>query len=266
LTQNEGHNAKVNLHLTHIGIDMNEESKTNSEDSNNQEKARVKCQVERLVNWSATDCQLLHGDCLEAIKDLPGNSIDMVLIDPPYSTPTVASFGRKVNKRLSDLAIQEFYFSKIKEELERVMTSDAPLFIFCDDIYYAVLVGLFYEWKQINLLVWDKKRIGMGKPFRRRHELLFYANRGKAATNGTMSHIPTILEHSLTKKHHGAEKPVELCEKLIAEFCPIGGKVLDLFMGSGTTGVACKNLNRGFIGMELNKEYFDIATKRIQSS
>ena len=206
---------------------------------------------------------LYQGDCLDVMASLRDGSVDIVLMDPPYSTPTVASFGRNVTKRLSDLAIQEFYFTAIKSELERVMKKDAALFIFCDDIYYAVLVGLFYDWKQINLLVWDKKRIGMGKPFRRRHELIFYASRGTPVANGTMSHIPTILEYSITKEHHGAEKPVALCESLIQELSPKGSTVLDPFLGSGTTGVAAMNTNRRFIGIELDPGYFDIACKRI---
>ena len=210
--------------------------------------------------------KLIQGDCLERMKEIPGGSVDMVLTDPPYSTPTVASFGRQVTKRLSDLAIQEYYFSVIKSELERIMKPGAPLIVFCDDIYYAVLVGLFYDWKQINLLVWDKKRIGMGKPFRRRHELLFYANRGSQVVTGKMSHIPTIIESPLTKKHHGAEKPVALCQMLIEELTPSDGVVLDPFMGSGTTGVTCKILGRDFIGIELDEKYFEIAKQRIEGT
>lgn len=210
--------------------------------------------------------RLLLGDCVDLVKDIETGSVDMVLIDPPYSTPTVAAFGRQVTKRLSDLAIQEHYFSAIKSELERIMKPDAPLLVFCDDIYYAVLVGLFYDWKQINLLVWDKKRIGMGKPFRRRHELLFYANRGTPVVNGTMSHIPTILEHPLTKEHHGAEKPVDLCQKLIEELTPSDGLVVDLFMGSGTTGVAATKAGRRFTGIELDPGYFETAQRRIEAA
>ncbi len=201
------------------------------------------------------------GDCLELLPDMP--KVDLVLTDPPYSTPTVASFGRKVNKRLSDLSIQEFYFTAIKNELEKIMKKDASLFIFCDDIYYAVLVGLFYEWKQINLLIWDKKRIGMGRPFRKRHELLFYANRGTPAVNGTMSHIPTILEFPITKQYHGAEKPVGLCKLLISEFCPANGTVLDLFVGSGTTLVAGRQSNRKVIGIEMEEKNCEIAAQRL---
>jgi site-specific DNA-methyltransferase (adenine-specific) len=207
---------------------------------------------------------LILGDCMDAVKNIPSASVDMVMIDPPYSTPTVASFGRQVTKRLSDLAIQEYYFGALKPELERVLKHDAPLMIFCDDIYYAVLVGLFYDWKQINLLVWDKKRIGMGKPFRRRHECLFYANRGTPPLTGEMSHIPTILECPLTKEHHGAEKPLELCEQMIRELTPPGGCVVDLFMGSGTTGVAAVKSGRRFTGCELDPRYFQTARQRVR--
>ena len=210
--------------------------------------------------------KLIHGDCIEEIKTLPENCADMILIDPPYSTPTVASFGRKVTKRLSDLSIQEHYFSTLKIEIERILKHDAPIFIFCDDIYYAVLVGLFYDWKQINLLVWDKKKIGMGKPFRKRHELIFYANRGTPTVNKTMSHIPTILEYPLTKKFHGAEKPVGLCRQLIKEFTPANGMVIDLFMGSGSVGVAAISENRHFTGIELDPGYFEIAKQRIEGT
>lgn len=219
--------------------------------------------VEQIVK-PAVDLRL--GDCLDVILSLETASVDMVMIDPPYSTPTIASFGRTKCKRLSDLAIQEFYFSALKVELERIMKENAPLLIFCDDIYYAVLVGLFYDWKQINLLVWDKKRIGMGSPFRRRHELLFYANRGTPPVNGTMSHIPTILEYPLTKEYHGAEKPMELCRQLIAELTPETGLVVDLFMGSGTTGVAAKKTGRRFIGVELDPGYFATAQARIEEA
>lgn len=230
------------------------------------------CDTENQRDSSASELsglvmpRLLLGDCVYLVKEIETGSVDMVLIDPPYSTPTVAAFGRQVTKRLSDLAIQEHYFSAIKSELERIMKPDAPLLVFCDDIYYAVLVGLFYDWKQLNLLVWDKKRIGMGKPFRRRHELLFYANRGTPIVNGTMSHIPTILEHPLTKEHHGAEKPVDLCQKLIAELTPGDGLVVDLFMGSGTTGVAATKAGRRFIGIELDPGYFETARRRIEAA
>ena len=207
---------------------------------------------------------LIHGDCLEAMKSIPDGSIDMILTDPPYTSPTTHSFGRQIVKRLSDLAIQEFYFSEIKKEWERILKKDAPICVFCDDIYSAVLTGLFYEWKQTNIIVWDKGRIGMGNPFRKQHELIFYANRDSLVLNKTnMTHIPSIIKEPIKKAHHGAEKPLKLIEKLISGLTQENGVVLDCFMGSGTTGVACKNLNRDFIGIELDKKYFEIAKERM---
>ena len=127
--------------------------------------------------------KIYNEDCIEGMKKIPSASIDMVLTDPPYTSPTVHAFGRQKVNRLSDLAIQEFYFAEIKKEWERILKPNAPVLIFCDDIYSAVLMGLFYEWQQKNLVIWDKGRIGMGNPFRKQHELVFYANRGSIELN-----------------------------------------------------------------------------------
>jgi site-specific DNA-methyltransferase (adenine-specific) len=161
------------------------------------------------------EIELYHGDCLELMRRIPDASVDMILCDPPYTSPTTHAFGRQVVKRLSDLAIQEFYFGEIKKEWSRILKPDGPAIVFCDDVYSAVLTGLFYEWKQTALLIWDKGRIGMGNPFRKQHELLFYACRGSIALNkNSVTHIPTVLKFPLNKQHHGAEKPVDLVELL----------------------------------------------------
>ena len=67
----------------------------------------------------------------------------------------------------------------------------------------------------------------------------------------------------MTKEHHGAEKPVELCRQMIRELTPAGGCVVDLFMGSGTTGVAAVTAGRRFIGCELDPGYYATAKERI---
>jgi len=211
--------------------------------------------------------KIFNEDCLIGMKRIPDKSIDMIITDPPYTSPTVHAFGRQKVNRLSDLSIQEFYFSAIKKEWERILKPNSPVLIFCDDIYSAVLMGLFYEWQQKNLVIWDKGKIGMGNPFRKQHELIFYANRGSLELNKTnMTHIPSIIKQTITKEFHGAEKPVELIKKLIDGLTPQNSTVLDCFLGSGTTAVAAKETNRNFIGFELDKSYFDIAQKRIQNA
>ena len=210
--------------------------------------------------------KLILGDCLEVMKTLPDKSVDAVITDPPYSTQTVASFGRKIVKRLSDLAIQEFYFSAIKQEWERILKPSAPVFVFCDDAYYPVLFALFYSWHQTNLLIWDKGKIGMGNPFRRQHELIFYANRESIILADDVSYIPTIIKEALHKEYHAAEKPVAIIKRLIAGLVPCDSVILDPFMGSGTTGVACVQAGRDFIGIEIDPEYFAIAERRIKEA
>ena len=209
---------------------------------------------------------LLLGDCFEHMRMLEDQSVDLILTDPPYTTPTKHAFGRKAINRLSDLALQEFYFTAIKKEWARVLKPNAPIVVFCDDIYSAVLMGLFYEWAQKNILIWDKGRIGMGNPFRKQHELIFYANRGAIELNKeNLTHISTIQKHPITKHYHGAEKPVSLLTTFIEGLTEQGGIVLDCFMGSGSTGVACINTHRRFIGMELDPGYFEIAQRRLNT-
>lgn len=197
---------------------------------------------------------------------LGARSIDAVITDPPYSTPTVASFGRNVTKRLSDLAIQEFYFAEVKKRATHLLKDDAPLIVFCDDAYYPVLFSLFYDWQQTNLLVWDKGKIGMGNPFRRQHELIFYANRASLTLQDEIRCIPTVLKFGLTKEHHGAEKPTALIERLVEGLTPKGGVVFDPFMGSASTGVAALATERRFIGCELDPGYFEIACDRLEQA
>jgi len=203
-------------------------------------------------------------DCLDGMKRIDNKSIDFILTDPPYTTPTCHAFGRyKVNK-LSDLVIQEHYFSTIKSEWERILKPNAPIMVFCDDIYVAVLMGLFYEWHQKNIVVWDKGKIGLGNPFRKQHELIFYANRGAIHLNkDELTHIPTVIKAINHKQYHGAEKPVSLLELLIKGLTKRGDIVLDCFMGSGSVGVAAVNTGRRYLGFEVDRKYYKIALDRI---
>jgi len=115
----------------------------------------------------------------------------------------------------------------------------------------------------MGLLIWDKNRIGMGKPVRKRHELIFYANQGfrDFKKHGEYTHLPSVLNFKHDKdKIHGAQKPVELIEMLINGFTEENDTVADLFGGSGSTGIACDKTNRNGICFELNNE-ISIASK-----
>jgi site-specific DNA-methyltransferase (adenine-specific) len=207
--------------------------------------------------------RLYHGDCLEILPKL--GPVDLVLTDPPYSTPTVASFGRRICKHLGDLAIQEFYFKEVVARLERILSPCSPILFFCDDVYVAILTAIFYHYHQTNILVWDKGKIGMGSPFRRQHEFIFYAANGPVKLNPKCSHLPTVFKVPFTKQYHGAEKPASLIMRLIGGLSDEAAIVIDPFFGSGTTAVACERLGRKWIGIEISEQYCEIAAKRIEA-
>lgn len=204
-------------------------------------------------------------EAFEFLKGVADKSVDLIIIDPPYSTPVITSFGRKKNKNLADLSIQEYFFSGLKKEIERVLKEDGRLFIFCDDKFYPILYAVFYDWLNLQLLIWDKGRIGMGRPIRKQHEFILYANRGSwDFKKEELTHIPSIIKvKSECEKVHGAQKPIELLKTLIMGFSEEENVVLDCFAGSGNTLIAAKQTNRKFIGSDLNREYYGIAMKRL---
>lgn len=206
-------------------------------------------------------------DCTEFLKQIESNSVDLIIIDPPYSTPIITAFGRKKVKNLADLSIQEYFFTPIKLEFERILKENGRLFIFCDDKFYPLLFAVFYGWTNIGLLIWDKGKIGMGRPIRKQHELIMYANRGSwEFAKEELTHIPSVIKvKTESDKVHGAQKPIELLKTLIYGFSKEGDTVLDCFAGSGNTLKAAKELRRNFIGCDLNQEYTKIAQARIDA-
>ena len=201
----------------------------------------------------------------DLLKEVQTNSIDLIIIDPPYSTPVITAFGRKKVKNLADLSIQEYFFNGLKKEFERVLKENGRLFIFCDDKFYPVLFATFYDWLNIQLLIWDKGKIGMGRPIRKQHELIMYANRGTwEFGKEELTHIPSVIKvKTEPDKVHGAQKPIELLKTLIYGFSKEGDTILDCFAGSGNTLIASKELKRNFIGCDLNSEYYKTAENRI---
>ena len=111
----------------------------------------------------------------------------------------------------------------------------------------------------------------MGKPFRKRHELIVYANRETIDYNRTdgITHYPTVLQYKVVGQNerlHPAQKPIDLLQDLILGFSNQSSVIFDPFMGSGSTCVAAVNTNRHYIGFELNEDYFQIACKRLDEA
>ena len=213
---------------------------------------------------------LMQGDCLERMKEIQSGSVEMVLTDPPYGMnlkPQRSSgkFHGVSIKNDDSLDWCDSFFS----ECYRVTKVNSASMFFCSHhcvsefIQSAKKAG--YEIK--NLIVWDKGHFGMGGNWRPCHELILLCVKGRFVTHS--NNLKTIINFKKvhhSKAVHPTEKPVNLLEHLIVEpdYDPV--VILDPFMGSGSTGVACANTGRKFIGIELDLNYFNIALDRIETA
>jgi site-specific DNA-methyltransferase (adenine-specific) len=236
--------------------------------------------------------ELILGDCLEEMKDIPAGSVDMILTDPPYGT-TACKWDSIIS------------FEPMWSELKRVVKPNGAIVLFGSEPFSSALrmsniKNYKYDW------VWDKKKGGNPllskiQPIKTFENILIFEKSGKkvnyfpimvkrdkvkyrGGNKGNKSEInnnaftenkaythkypKAILEVSNASqkgKVHPTQKPVALLEYLIKTYTNENETVLDFTMGSGSTGVAAKNLNRKFIGIENDEGYFKVAQERIES-
>jgi site-specific DNA-methyltransferase (adenine-specific) len=211
----------------------------------------------------------MNGDCLELMKGIPDGSVDMVLTDPPYGMDYQSNrrvVSQKFVKIENDKTLE--WVDEFVDQCHRVMKNDSALYFFCSwhnmDFFKVAIERKF---KLKNILVWVKNNHGSGDlkaGYAPKHEFIFYAHKGRSLFRE--KRIPDVLEfpkiHS-SKLVHPTEKNIDMLELLAKQNSDVGQVVLDPFMGSGTTGVACVNTGRKFIGIEMDDGYFEIARKRI---
>lgn len=211
------------------------------------------------------DFDLLQGDCLDLIRDIPNESIDLIVTDPPYCIGTTSN-GKQGN--YTDNNLIRPFFDILFSQYKRVAKLTAAIYINTDWRTYPFLYPILQKYFDVrNLIVWDYEWIKAGSHYRFSHEFIIYCimpecKRKFSASERDVWRIKPINFTSKSKLHN-AQKPIELCEKMILNSTNEGDIVLDTFMGSGTTGVACAKLKRKFIGMELDEKYFPIAQERI---
>ena len=228
--------------------------------------------------------ELLLGDCLKLLKDIPDKSIDLVIIDPPYDFMSnhysfgttysgAGAFGtlnRTYHKELENSAIITGINEDVLEELVRVMKK-CNIYIWCNKQQIRQYIN-FFESKGYNmdLLTWHKTNpvpTCSNKYLSDTEYILFFRETGVKiyGTYNTKKKYyvtPTNKEDKKLYKHPTI-KPLDIIKNLIINSSQENDVVLDCFMGSGTTGVACKELNRDFIGIELDKNYYETALNRI---
>ena len=215
------------------------------------------------------DATLYLGDALEVLPTL--GKVDIVVTDPPYFLPVQSYVGRRgegyAKRMVGDISVLDGYFSLLFSKVEDTLSPGATYYVFCDAKSYPVFwKTLFPQCKHVRILVWDKIVSYNGYTWRHQHELIAWGECDGAERVAT-GDGDIIRERGVTQddRSHPAEKPVSLIERLIKKHGS-SQTILDPFMGSGTTGVACAKLGRKFIGIEIEPKYLDIACKRIEDA
>lgn len=233
---------------------------------------------------------LKQGDCLELIRSIGDNSIDCAVIDPPYKIVAggcrkVAKnecsgiFNRRTDNKRTDWVEEvrtgkmfkhnDIKFADWLPELFRVLKDKSHCYLMINS---RNLKNLQIEaekagFKFQNLLIWEKGNVTPNRYYMQGFECVLMLRKGGAKPINNMGssnilRVPNIIG----KKKHPSEKPVELLEIMITNSTHEGDIVFDMFMGSGSTGVAAVKTNRRFIGFELDDKYFGIADKQINEA
>ena len=230
---------------------------------------------------------LMHGDCVNILKNLSDNSVDMIFADPPYNLSGRGNItcknGKKVVCDKGDWDVIDDIHGFNEEwlkECKRVLSDDGTIWI-SGTLHNHPSIGVLLKklgfWI-INDIIWFKPNAPPQLQPNRlapSTELIWLAskskkyyfdyNKAKQLNGGKQMRNLWILTAKRHKTEHPTEKPEDLLERIILLGSKEGDVILDPFMGSGTTGVISKRLGRHFIGIELDNDFFRIAKNRIDS-
>lgn len=238
-----------------------------------------------------SEYRLYNGDCLEVMRGLPDKSVDCVVCDLPYFGVVDFDFDNQW------ASLDEYlgWVERLVAEYARLAKDNANVFLFTSRQYnrhICVLLDRYFDERRI--IVWCRKRgfnATRGHALASGYEPICYYSRGEAVFNNlkikpdikrkeytegmlrdgiclsdVWSDIPALPHNSKERTSHPTQKPIALMERIVLLGSNEGDTVLDNCMGSGSTGVACVNTGRNFIGIEVDRHYFGVAEQRIRES
>lgn len=234
---------------------------------------------------------IFNDDCLNIIKKIPNESIDLIATDPPYPTTSRGSAGnsggmfqKEINKKGIVFTHNNTDCSEYASEFYRILKDGSHCYVMTNHVNLIHMLNAFtdlrtdkekeqglktYGFHFIKSLIWDKGNKIMGQYYMSQFEYILFFRKGKGVkinncgTSDILS-IPNKKKKDTSGNNlHDTEKPVELMKILIENSSDKGQVVLDPFMGIGSTGIACIKADRKFIGIELDPHYFEIAKKEM---
>lgn len=214
-------------------------------------------------------------DCLEGMKQIPDRMIDLIVTDPPYLLENTGGglfSSGKIHFHKELQKIKDGFGTRILDECCRVMKR-INVYLWCSQKQIPQYLDYFVKQRGCNwnLLTWHKANPvpACGNKYVTDTEYcLFFREKGvklygNFSTKATY-YLSSVNRDDKNRWHHPTIKPLEYIQRQIINSSQMGEVILDPFIGSGTTAVACIKEKRNFIGFEINKEYFDTACKRIK--
>lgn len=212
---------------------------------------------------------LYLGDCLDVLQDIGG--VGSIVTDPPYSSGGFNESGKRSgsigttghDKRIQgDTMSTGGYFAMMRRVLRGVDASACYVFTDWRMWPYTTEAVELSGYRLRGMLVWDKGFGGMGARWKAQHELICWGTKVVSEMGAGHGNVLTFPRSG--NAYHPTEKPLELMQTLVKN--AEGDCVLDPFMGSGTTGVACVQMGRKFIGVEVDPAHFETACRRIDEA
>ena len=225
---------------------------------------------------------IYNQDCMEVMKNMPDESIDLICTDPPYKvTPcgpsrarTMGGYWSKEKAREgkifdnNDIDIEEYL-----PEFYRILKADAHCYIMCNNYnlpHFFEVIGKS-DFHFVKLLVWDKQSKICGRYYMGQVEHIFMLRKGKDKPINDCSRSDLLSFSNFNREKdkegnnlHDSMKPIPLMQCLIENSTQEGELVLDPFMGSGTTAIACIRSKRHYIGCEIDPKYYKVTIDRIE--
>ena len=208
-----------------------------------------------------SDIILKNGDALTFLKEIESESIDLAILDPPWSYD---SYGQFPNRNIEYATVSDIYLEESFREIMRILKPKSHCYLFTTNLRLGKDIPLMekigFTYHQILIVPYKGIKLGYGY----RHEflpILFLSKNGSSVTN---YHNISNLFRPYSFNTLG--KPLPVLETLVKQSSKEGEIIIDPFMGTGTTAVACKNLKRKFIGFEIDTERYREVEMRVNSS
>jgi DNA modification methylase len=215
-----------------------------------------------------SEVEIINKDSFLAMKSIKDNSIDLIVTDPPYGINFTKGYksGSKELVHGDDGFSVMVFVDELMKEFNRVLKPNSAVYIFTRfDVYPYWWLKMKNHFDTKNQIIWFKGGGGMGDlkgNFSFNYESIIYATNGKHQIRGKRD--GSVWQIGKCKQeYHETQKPVDLLRKIILHSSDKGMTILDPFMGSGSTGIACIEEERKFIGIEMVKKNYEIAEARL---